>query len=251
MNTSNEWQNFCALYYEQAVSTAKKQLYKLKGQLPHWNNRIAEEDIIVDAAMDSLQQAFTKFDPTRGFPMSHYLFRIIQHEVQDKVEKELRKFSKIEEIDNKKENDYTLSNMVSAIPQQALENLIDKLRSAILLLSPIDQTILSFFIKDPRTFVEKSAEALGVKPGYVSVRKNRALAQLPALMGMTPKDYYEMFEGNQYAGIKEAATVKNFHMSFITLSEPKQPRNPIYPQFDLEGTVQMFASAIEEILGRN
>ena len=137
--------------------------------------------------------------------------------------------------------------MVKEIPDEAMDNLKERLRSAILLLSPIDQSILGFFLQDPHTFVEKSMKALNVPANFVSVHKNRALAKLPSLMGMTQTDYLDMFEERTTG---ELQTYQTLHYHAINYMETEITyTNPVCPEFDLAGTVSRLYDALRAVMG--
>ena len=80
------------------------------------------------------------------------------------------------------------------IPAKEKEIIIDKLLKAIKNLRNRNmKVILQLYLEDPRTYVERSVEALGIEANNVSVLKNRAIKMLPELMDMTAEDYYDSF----------------------------------------------------------
>lgn len=242
MDNTSSWQNFCMLYYDQAMASAKYHLNKIKGSFHHWDERIDEDVICVDAVMEALQKAFVKFDPSRGSSLTTFLSRIVHNELVNELERETKSLSAQSNISTHQEAEYTFRNIVSAIPESTMDGLKVRLRSAILKLSPIDQSILGFFLEDPESFVSKSVESLGVTPGFVSVHKNRALAKLPSLMGMTANDYFDLYEDHTFAGVKAKKTQKSDSVHYVNL---------IWPQFNLEGTVLKLFDAINSSLPEN
>ena len=122
-----------------------------------------------------------------------------------------------------------MKSVVAQIPDTAMNNLKENLRAAILKLSPVDQSILAFFIDDPRTFVDKSVRVLNITPNVVSVRKNRALAKLPDLMGVSREEYFGLYEERTFAGFLQKRVPASIPRTSYT--------NPVFPQFDLDGTV--------------
>lgn len=241
--TSTSWQDFCLLYYDQAMASARYHLGKMKSAQAAWDCRMDEDALAVDAVMEALQKAFVKYDPARGASISTFLSRLVHNELADALEKEIRRLAacNCRDMTDGQEAEYTFKEMVTSIPEKAMEQLIVKLRAAILRLSPVDQSILGFFMEDPKTFVERSVRQLGVTADYVSVHKNRALAKLPALMGMDAKDYFDLYEEHQFAGIT------HYHISFDKFTECQTYNNPVCPQFDLDGTVMRLFHAINSI----
>ncbi len=229
MNSTTDWQDFCSLYYDQAVSIAKCNLGKIRQTSTRWNERIDEDVMAEDAAIDALQTAFGKYDPTRGASVTTYLSRLIHNELVDALRREARHIPSGSELNESQEADYTLKSVVAQIPDTAMNNLKEKLRAAILKLSPVDQSILAFFIDDPRTFVDKSVRVLNITPNVVSVRKNRALAKLPDLMGVSREEYFGLYEERTFAGFLQKRVPASIPRTSYT--------NPVFPQFDLDGTV--------------
>ncbi len=229
MNDNASWQDFCLLYYDHAMADAKYYLAKFKSASSHWDSRIDEEVICVDAVMESLQKAFVKYDSSRGASLTTYLSRLVHNELIDELERETRSLSTLNNITTGQEAEFSISNMVSRIPEKAMDGLKEKLRAAILRLSPIDQSILGFFLEDPTTFVERSVASLGVTPAFVSVHKSRALSKLPSLMNMSADDYFDLYDDHTFAGSQSRKMSK---------SSSGMSANPVYPQFDLETTVR-------------
>lgn len=242
MNNVISWQEFCSLYYDQAIASAQYHLAKIKGSSSHWDERIDEEVIKVDAVMEALQKAFAKYDPTRGASLVTFLSRLVHNELVDELEREQRSLASAHGISARQEAEYSLNDMLPRIPDAAMENLKERLRNAILKLSPIDQSILGFFLEDPHTFIQRSVEALNVSSNFVSVHKNRALSRLPALMGITTQDYFDLYEDHTYAGAKSRKAARPGIVSH---------RNPVCPQFDLDATVNKLHEAIMDAIGKN
>ena len=239
MSNDINWQDFCALYYDRAIQSAKCHLYKIKSQAKYWDDRIDEDVLVEDAAMDALQKAFLKYDPSRGASMTTFLSRVAHNELVNELDRETESLKTLNDITPRQETEISIRELASEIPEDAMNDLKGKLRAAILKLAPVDQCILEFFLEDPSTFVQKSVEALNVSAGYVSVRKKRALAMLPALMGMTASDYYELYEEHTFAGLNMKSAARNAESSFT---------NPIHPRFNLDATTLKLYNAIQEIM---
>ena len=239
MSSNYNWQDFCALYYDQAILSAKHHLSNIKSQAKYWDERLDEDVLVEDAAMEALQKAFLKYDQSRGASMTTFLSRIAHNELVNELDRETKSLKTLNDITPRQETEVSLRGLVSEIPEDAMNDLKGKLRAAILKLAPVDQSILGFFLEDPSTFVQKSVEALNVSPGYVSVRKNRALAMLPALMGVTASDYYDLYEEHTYAGLKMKSAARNAESTFM---------NPIDPQFNLDATALKLYDVIQGIL---
>lgn len=198
MITDITWQQFVAQYYNQAVESARYNLDRIKSTVKYWDDRIGEEDVMLEAVMTSLESTFRKYDPGRGAAPGTLLSNIVRNELVNEIKRASRALGVKGDLTENQEKEYTFREMVDQIPDDAMENLKDRLRSAILQLSPIDQSILGFFLDDPRTFVEEYMKALNVTANYVSVHKNRALAKLPSLMGVTKTDYFDVRESHDH-----------------------------------------------------
>lgn len=55
-----------AKYYDFAVQRASNCFKRKKGSSAFWDNRIEEENVVRDAAIDALQNVYTKYDPDKG-----------------------------------------------------------------------------------------------------------------------------------------------------------------------------------------
>ncbi len=230
-----EWQNFCSLYYEQAVGYARYHISKLKRSLSHWDERIDEEALTVDAAMEALQKVFTRFEPARGASLGTFLSRVVHNELLREFERETRFLATLNEVSPGEEAEYSLEALSERIPDTMLDNLKQKLRAAILKLSPLDQCILQFFLEDPGTFIDRAVEELNVTRSFVSIHKCRALDKLPSLMGVSAEDYYAMYEEPTFSGRRRGR---------VPPSVTSRSRNPIFPEFDIESTVSKLYDAI-------
>jgi len=242
MDNEISWQDFCSLYYDQAMAVAKYHLEKIKEGASYWDERIDEDVIEVDAVMEALQKAFAKYEPSRGASLSTFLSRLVHNELVDELAREQKSLATLHGITARQEAEYTFNDMLPRIPEAAMENLKEKLRNAILSLSPIDQSILGFFLEDPHTFVKRSMEELNVNSNFVSVHKNRALSKLPALMGVSSQDYFDLFEEHPYAGVKSGKKSRSAAVSY---------KNPVYPEFDLEAAVSKLQEAILSAIEEN
>ena len=240
MITDITWPQFVAQYYNQAVESARYNLDSIKSTSKFWDDRIDDEDVMLEAVMTSLESTFKKYDPGRGAAPGTLLSNIVRNELVNEIKRASRALGVKGDLTENQEKEYTFREMVDQIPDDAMENLKDRLRSAILQLSPIDQSILGFFLDDPRTFVEESMKALNVTANYVSVHKNRALAKLPSLMGVSKTDYFDMYENRTTMGYLQALTNKATEISYT---------NPVCPEFDLAGTVSRLYDALRAVMG--
>lgn len=75
-----------AKYYDFAVQRASNCFKRKKSSSAFWDNRIEEENIVRDAAIDALQNVYVKYDPDKG-ALESYLSRAVHNEVVDKLEK--------------------------------------------------------------------------------------------------------------------------------------------------------------------
>lgn len=234
-NDGKDWQNFCSLYYEQAMGYAQYHISKLKRSLSHWDECIDEEALTIDAAMEALQKVFIRFEPARGASLGTFLSRVVHNELLREFERETKSLAMLNDIGDREEAEYTLGNLSARIPDNALDNLKQKLRAAILKLSPLDQCILEFFLEDPSTFIDRAVNELNVTRNFVSIRKCRALDKLPSLMGISAADYYEMYDEPTFMSRKPVKAPS---------STPSRYRNPIFPEFDIDSTVSKLYDAI-------
>ena len=235
--TNQQWLNFVNLYYDCAISHTQEHLKKIKiSDGPYWNFQIDEEVLIQDVAFDALQQAFLKYNPARGVPVSGFIKVIAHNELVDKLKKIENSIGYASEIDPSKEYDYNIRSMVSLIPKEVMSHLEEALKEAIKQLQPIEQGILEFYLDNPKTFVERSVEEFGLTPNMVSVRKNRAIAKLPALISVSAEEYYNSFE--------EMPLTMGYLQTNV--SKPAAPKytNAICPEFDLGATAKMLCNAI-------
>ena len=247
MITGITWQQFVAKYYNQAVDSARYNLNSIKSTSTFWDDRIDDEDVMLEAVMTALEKTFDNYNPTRGAAPGTLLMNIVRNEVVNELKKANRHLGVSGDLTPRQEQNFTFRQMVKEIPDEAMDNLKERLRSAILLLSPIDQSILGFFLQDPHTFVEKSMKALNVPANFVSVHKNRALAKLPSLMGMTQTDYLDMFEERTTG---ELQTYQTLHYHAINYMETEITyTNPVCPEFDLAGTVSRLYDALRAVMG--
>ena len=234
-NDGNDWQNFCSLYYEQAMGYAQYHISKLKRSLPHWDERIDEEALTVDAAMEALQKVFTQFEPARGASLGTFLSRVVHNELLREFERETKSLAMLNDVSTRDEAEYSLGSLSARIPDNAMDSLKQKLRAAILKLSPLDQCILEFFLEDPSTFIDRAVKELNVTRSFVSIHKCRALDKLPSLMGISAEDYYEMYDEPTFMSRKPET---------VPSAAPSRYRNPIFPEFDIESTVSKLYDAI-------
>lgn len=225
MVTDMTWQEFCSMYYKQVMEIARTYLYKMKRQSGHWDTRIDEEVLCENAAIDALESGYNKFDSDKGKTHIEYMSRIIHNNIVDELEKEQKSLSMLGELSGSDEAYYTFKQMIPRISDMDMVKLKNCLYGAIKQLSQIDQCILGCFLADPKTFVAESMKKLNVSANTISVRKKRALEQLPKLMKMNKTDYDDMHTGG-------------FGYGFIQVDKKEDKyTNRIDPQFNLDSTV--------------
>lgn len=225
MVTDMTWQEFSSLYYEQVVEMAHKYLHKMKSQSGFWDRRIDEDILCENAAIDALESGYNKFDPDRGKTHIEYMSRIIHNNVVDELKKEQKSLSMLGTLSDSDEACYTFEEIVPRIPEMDMDKLKKCLDEAIKQLSPIDQCILGCFLANPKTFVAESMKKLNISANIISVRKKRALEQLPKLMKMNKTDYHDMHTGGFGFGFLQAERKDSKYI------------NRIDTQFDLDSTV--------------
>ncbi len=239
MVTNILWKDYMAKYYDFAVQRASNCFKRKKGSSAFWDNRIEEENIVRDAAIDALQNVYTKYDPDKG-ALESYLSRAVHNEVVDKLEKEMRFLSMVKDITLEQEKEYTLDDLASSVSSAVMLNLKDRLENAMKELKPVDQVILAYFIDDPSSFVDRAAEELGIPRGRVSVRKTRAIETLSRLLEKSVEDYDE--------SVLFKLPYSSFETEFMQRTVMARPveryRNPVCPDFDLDKTVGKICDAI-------
>lgn len=104
----------------------------------------------------------------------------------DELKKEAKAAARKRDVDTVKA---VVQTIADDGPDKARARLLPRLTEALGRLSAADQVILDFYLEDRSTYVEKSAEALHISKGYVSVRRNRIFSLLRELMEMTPGEY--------------------------------------------------------------
>lgn len=215
------WEEFCSLYYESAVKAAGIHLEKLRSRLGGWDPRVDESYVVDSSVLSALEKTFSRYDPLRGCRIATYLSSIVHNDLVDNLEREVKEAAMKASMPEARRCD-TVEDVASVLPQKVIDHLMDRLRSAISLLSPSDQVILKFYIDDASTYVERSVELLGVSENCVRVRRSRIFGRLPRLMGVTAEEYREMFECSVLAGrgVKKGVV--------------RTETNPIWPDLDLD-----------------
>lgn len=241
MITEMTFDTFCKTNVETARKIAANQLRTIKGKMANWDDRIDDDAIREDSVINAMLKVYETFSPTKG-NLYGFLKTVIHNEMVDLVDAETAHLSKLKGIGPKEEADYTFDQMASNIPESSMNQLRPMLHNAISKLSPMDQAILDFYIQNPKTYIQKAVEKFGIKPNNVSLRKNRALKQIPDLMEMTSDDYFGMFRG------LPSSSPSEFMFEFMTVRRPKPTKvNFVYPEFDLETTATRLARIIRTL----
>lgn len=239
MPQNTPWQDFMVTYYSKAMESAEFHLGRIKKLSSYWDDRINEHDLLLDVVISAMESTFKSYDPTRGAAPATLLSHVIHNKMVDELKKASRDLGVRGGLEMEREGEYTLRSMVKSIPEDAMDNLKARLREAIKQLEPIDQTILGFYLENPKTFIKESVNALNVPENFVSGRKNKALKKLPKLMGVTKPDYFNLFE------TRIPAT--EFLMQCITTNTSDYV-NPIYPAFNLDSTVAKLYEALVAVM---
>lgn len=236
MITDMTFNDFWKANEEAARKIAINQLGEIKGKWINWDRRIDESSICEESIINAMQKVYYGYTAGRG-NFYGFLKTVIHNEMSDLINVEMAHFDKLGDIGVREEADYSWEEMTDQIHDSYMDDLKSRLRTAIGMLPPMDQAILNFYITDPKTYVEMAAEELGIKANLVSVRKNRALEKIPALMGMaTP--------------VRRTERPASGFMGFMTLTAAKpQQVNFVYPEFNLEATVNRIANKILMIKG--
>lgn len=232
MITDIDFRTFYDKHIDNATKIARFELANYKKRDYNWNKLIDEEAIVIEVVDDSIWKTYENFDPEKGFKVVTYMRTIISHEISNHLKKEKAYLEHRRGLNIKSVACNTIQDVATRIPQESLEKLIKKMKSAILKLPPCQRVILSLYLKNPKTYIDEAVRELGISRNNVSVHKSRALDRLPSLMQMTPNDYFDNYPANYYMG-------------FITAEAP-QPAysSSVYPSFDLDATASMLAMAI-------
>lgn len=142
MVTNILWKDYMAKYYDFAVQRASNCFKRKKGSSAFWDNRIEEENVVRDAAIDALQNVYTKYDPDK-VALESYLSRAVHNEVVDKLEKEMKCLSMVKDITLEQEKEYTLDDLASSVSSAVMLNMKERLENAMKELKPVDQVILA------------------------------------------------------------------------------------------------------------
>lgn len=239
MVTNILWKDYMAKYYDFAVQRASNCFKRKKSSSAFWDNRIEEENVVRDAAIDALQNVYTKYDPDKG-ALESYLSRAVHNEVVDKLEKEMKCLSMVKDITLEQEKEYTLDDLASSVSSAVMLNMKERLENAMKELKPVDQVILAYFIDDPSSFVDRAAEELGIPRGRVSVRKTRAIETLSRLLEKSVEDYDE----SVFFKLPYSSSVTAFMLREDVARPEERYRNPVCPDFDLDKTVRKICDAI-------
>ena len=191
MITDTSFKTFCEEYLNDARKIAINQLAGFKKKSTYWNYKLDDEAICEDSVTQAMEKVYEKFDPSQG-NLHGLLKTVIHNEMYDIIKAEANRLSKNSGFDSNEEPSW--AEMASGIPDSAMSHLKETLIHAIGNLGPMDQAILWFYLEDPKTYIQESASLLGIKKDNVSLRKNRALEKIRALMNMTRSDYHDMFE---------------------------------------------------------
>lgn len=239
MITDITFDDFWKAHVSAARKIAKNQLAGFKKKLTSWDGRIDEDDICEETVINAMQIVYDKFDPSKGNLFGMFK-TVIHNEMHDIIKAEADRLYKNSDLDLDKDWAHTWGSVTSKISDSDMSRLEDKLRYAIGKLGPMDQTILWIYLDDPKTYIQRAVDELGIKSNNVSVRKNRAIEKLQALMDMTKTDYYDMFEERPMSGFLSCLT--------LTTAEPKQT-NFVYPEFNLEIAANRIANIIRTFKG--
>lgn len=239
MITDTTFDSFYKTNYDAAIGIAINQLGAIKGKMTNWDRRIDEDTICEESVMNAMQTVYKKYTPSNG-NIYGFLKTVIHNEMVDLLKAEKKSLAMVKDISPREEKDYTWDQMAVRIPDSDMKMIMSRLRYAIGELQPMDQAILSFYIENPETYIQKSVDKFNIKPNNVSLRKNRAMEILPELMGITPREYFDMFEEHQGA--------IGFGFMTTKTQEPKQV-NFVYPEFNLETTVTRIANIIRMLKG--
>ncbi len=248
MITHLTWSEFLNKYLDDAEKIVSIQLGRIKKTSPYWNSRIDEASIRQDVIITAMQKVFKSYDPSKenelipemnpnnDRKLRNLIFTVIHNEISDIVKKEYEYIKQFKELSIEEESSFSIGETIAAIPDYSMEQLKSKLRSAIRKLEPMDQAILGFYLNDKKSYIEKSVDMFNIEPNLVSVHKTRALKKIPELMGVTSREYFDMYETSHSSGT-------TFGFIMVRTAEPEQ-YNFVYPDFNLNDTVSKLAEII-------
>lgn len=237
MTTDLNWNEFCELYYDSAMTSADVHLQRLIKKNGEPDKRVDLDYVKDSAVLSSLEKAFDHYDSSRGAKITTYLSTLVHNAIVDEMTRETKRSTVQRDIDDFKTAVKTAVQSFSDDDSpEVRERLIPRLRAAIEKLSPSDQVILNFYLEDKSSYVARSVEVLHISENYVSVRRHHIFRRLPRLMEMTRSEYlrycYEPNENITFA--------KNISVS----SEARRILlpNPIVPTLDVDRMAEKLSS---------
>ncbi len=111
MITGITWQQFVAKYYNQAVDSARYNLNSIKSRSTFWDDRIDDEDVMLEAVMTALEKTFDNYNPTRGAAPGTLLMNIVRNEVVNELKKANRHLGVSGDLTPLQEQDFTFRQM--------------------------------------------------------------------------------------------------------------------------------------------
>lgn len=206
-----DWKEFCKLYFETAKQQAVGHLRRMK-EKNGTPDRHVDEDYVIDAAvLAALEKTYTHFDDSRGGKITTYLSTLVHNELADELKKESKAAQAKQDLNDVKAAIRAIADEEpgSFDGYEARESLFPMLRAAVAKLSPSDQVILNYYLEDQSTYIAKSAEALNMSDGYVSVRRHRIMKLLPKLMGMTRSDFIRHCDRYESLALEDSVELRS------------------------------------------
>ncbi len=235
MITTDAFNEFCKVYLDKAKESADMTIgsfVKSNGPLPR---NYDVENVKAIAVLSALEKAYVKYDPqkSKNQNVMSFLAKIIHNEVLTELGKEGTAVDRFKGFKRRRSFDVAsegASSVMTGVPisgmtgrilgpheymdifgsKKGKEQQISKMRNAFMQLSPMDQTVLQYWMteekddqayydageKPTRTYIQRAIDELGLDSSYtnaIAIRKHKAISKMKSLMKDVSEDYQDMY----------------------------------------------------------
>lgn len=235
MITTDAFNDFCREYLDKAKEFADMTIgsfVKSNGPLPR---NYDVENVKAIAVLNALEKAYVKYDPqkSKNQKVLPLLATIVHNEVLTELGKEGTAVDRFKGTKRRKSPDAASEGVSSVMPSVSVsgitgrifepheymdifgskkgkEQQINKMREAFMQLSPMDQTVLQYWMteekddqayydageKPTRTYVQRAIDELGLDASYtnaITIRRFKAISKMKSLMKGVPVDYQNVY----------------------------------------------------------